>query len=65
MLVMEKGGFDPFAKHSPVEITNDHNPERKAKYCMEAIDFYKHADRYNGILFDPYLFRQISEHYRF
>lgn len=60
------GWIDPFSgKYSPAEITNDHNPERKAKYCMEAIDFVKSLDgAYQGILFDPpYSFTQIKEHY--
>jgi hypothetical protein len=59
--------IDPFAgKYSPAEITNDNNPERKAKYCMEAIDFVKQlSGQYNGILFDPpYSFTQIKKHYQ-
>lgn len=58
---------DPFAgKYSPAEITNDMNPEREAKYCMEALDFANMLNgQYAGILFDPpYSFRQISEHYK-
>jgi hypothetical protein len=61
------GWIDPFAgKYSPAEYTNDHNPERNAKYHMEAIDFVQMlTGRYNGVLFDPpYSFRQISEHYK-
>jgi hypothetical protein len=61
------GWVDPFAgKNSPAEITNDHNPEREAKFHMEAIDFCNYlTGRYNGVLFDPpYSFRQISEHYK-
>lgn len=59
--------IDPFAgKYSPAEITNDHDPDRKAKYCMEAIDFVKMLKgKYAGVLFDPpYSNRQISEHYK-
>lgn len=62
-----KGWIDPFAgKYSPAEITNDHNPKRKAKFCMEAIDFAKSLnDKFNGVLFDPpYSFTQIKEHYQ-
>lgn len=62
-----KGWVDPFAgKYSPAEITNDHNPERKAKFCMEAIDFVRSLDsKFNGVLFDPpYSFTQIKEHYK-
>lgn len=61
-----KGWVDPFAgKHSPAEHTNDHNPERNAKYHMEAIAFCKMLNgRYNGVLFDPpYSFTQVKEHY--
>ncbi len=61
-----KGWIDPYAgKYSPAEITNDHNPERSAGYCMEAIDFVNQlSGRYRGILFDPpYSFTQIKEHY--
>lgn len=58
--------IDPFSgKFSPAEFTNDHNPERNAKYCMEAIDFVNMMDGpFNGVLFDPpYSFTQIKEHY--
>lgn len=61
------GWVDPFAgKYSPAEITNDHNPERKAKYCMEAIEFCQQLNgRYKGVLYDPpYSFTQIKEHYQ-
>ena len=59
--------IDPYAgKNSPAGMTNDHNPEMKADYCMEAIEFAEMVhDEYDGILFDPpYSFRQISEHYK-
>lgn len=62
-----KGWVDPFAgKYSPAEITNDHNPERKAKYCLDAREFTAELKgQYNGILYDPpYSFTQIKEHYR-
>ena len=62
-----RGWIDPFAGKSFVaEITNDHNPGRKAEYCMEAIDFVKMLKgKYNGILFDPpYSFTQIKQHYQ-
>lgn len=61
-----KGWVDPFAgNNSPAEFTNDHNPERKAKYHLEAIDFcIKLNGRYEGILFDPpYSFTQVKKHY--
>lgn len=61
------GWADPFAgKFSPAEITNDHNPDRNAKYHMEAMVFCKWlSPGLNGVLFDPpYSFRQISEHYK-
>ena len=61
------GWVDPFAgKYSPAEITNDHNPDRKAKYCMDARDFTAELEgKYNGILYDPpYSFTQIKQHYK-
>lgn len=60
------GWVDPFAgMNSPAELTNDHNPERNAKYHLEAIDFCKQLDgQYKGILFDPpYSFSQVKKHY--
>jgi hypothetical protein len=59
--------IDPFAGYnSPAEFTNDHNPEVKAKYCMEAKDFCEMIKgEFDGVLFDPpYSFRQVSEHYK-
>ena len=61
-----KGWIDPFSgMNSPAEFTNDHNPDRKAQYHMEAREFIKLMDgRYKGILFDPpYSFTQVKEHY--
>ncbi len=61
------GWVDPFAgKNSPAEHTNDHNPDRNAKYHMEAIDFCRQLDsEYEGVLFDPpYSFTQVKEHYQ-
>ena len=58
---------DPFAgKFSPAEITNDHNPERKAKYCKDARDFTAELNgEYAGILYDPpYSFTQLKQHYK-
>ncbi|MFN0630270.1 hypothetical protein ACK0UV_29035, partial [Bacillus anthracis] len=58
-----KEWIDPFSgKYSPAEITNDHNPERKAMYCLEAIDFSKNLTGfYKGVIFDPpYSFTQIK-----
>lgn len=62
-----KGWVDPFSgKYSPAEITNDHNPERKAKFCMDARKFTAELKgKYNGILYDPpYSFTQIKQHYK-
>jgi hypothetical protein len=65
-----KDWVDPFSgDNSPAEFTNDHNPERHAKYHMEAKDF---CDRiipnppgFKGGLNDPpYSYRQVSEHYK-
>jgi hypothetical protein len=61
-----KGWVDPFAgMTSPAEITNDLNPEAKAKYHLDALDFLKQlAGRYRGILFDPpYSYGQMKECY--
>ena len=62
-----KGWIDPFAgESSPAEITNDINPERRAKYHLHAIDFCKHLNGklYEGVLFDPpYSLRQVKECY--
>lgn len=59
---------DPFAgENSPAQITNDLNPERKATYHMDAIEFLKSQpdNSFDGILLDPpYSTRQISEHYK-
>lgn len=61
------GWVDPFAgENSPAEITNDHNPERPAKYHQEAEQFCQGlAGQYKGVLFDPpYSYRQVTEHYK-
>jgi len=58
---------DPYAgDNSPAEITNDHNPERKARYHLEAEQFCQQlTGTYRGVLNDPpYSYRQVSEHYR-
>lgn len=62
-----KGWIDPFAgENSPAEITNDLNPERKAKFHLEAIEFIRQlSGEYKGILFDPpYSYRQVTECYQ-
>jgi hypothetical protein len=65
-----KGWDDPYAGWlSPAEITNDMNPDRNAKYCLDAVDFAKElikiSNELNGVLFDPpYSYRQVSEHYK-
>lgn len=61
-----KGWIDPFAgKTSPAEITNDLNPENKAQYHLDALDFLKQLKgQYKGILFDPpYSYEQMKECY--
>lgn len=62
-----KGWVDPYAgKFSPAEITNDHNPDRGAKYCLDALDFsIQLTGSFKGVLYDPpYSFTQIKEHYK-
>ncbi len=61
-----KGWIDPFAgMYSPAEFTNDLNPEAKAKYHLDALDFLKQLKgEYKGVLFDPpYSPRQVKESY--
>lgn len=61
-----KGWIDPFAgETSPAEITNDLNPDRPAKYHLDALDFLKQLNgQYKGVLFDPpYSLRQVKECY--
>lgn len=64
------GWIDPFAgDNSPAFDTNDHNPEKKSKSHMEALDFVISKEvakvKYSGALFDPpYSYRQVSEHYK-
>lgn len=61
-------GCDPFAgENSPADVTNDINPERKATYHMDALDFLKEQkdSSFDYVLLDPpYSLRQISEHYK-
>ena len=64
--------IDPFAgDNSPVQITNDHNPERESEYHLEALEFVEKIkeltgiEQFDGALFDPpYSYRQVSEHYK-
>lgn len=62
------GWVDPYAgNNSPAGWTNDHNPETKAQYHMEALEFVESIgnEKITGALFDPpYSNRQVSEHYR-
>jgi hypothetical protein len=61
------GWIDPFAgMTSPAEFTNDLNPEAKAIYHMDALEFIRqlNGNQYRGILFDPpYSYQQIKECY--
>lgn len=62
-----KGWVDPFAgRYSPAEFTNDHNPQMKTQYHLEAEEFCRIIKgKFKGILFDPpYSYRQVSEHYK-
>jgi hypothetical protein len=65
------GWLDPMAgDFSPAELTNDHHPERRARWHMDVLEFAKLAaemrpEGYDGCLFDPpYSARQVSEHYK-
>jgi len=62
------GWADPFAGwNSKAQYTNDHNPQRKTTYHLEAEEFCKLNELSNlkGVLFDPpYSYRQVSEHYK-
>jgi len=63
----EKKWIDPFAgRYSPVEITNDLNPEMPTKYHLEAVDFLKQIKgSFGGGIYDPpYSLRQIMECYK-
>jgi hypothetical protein len=69
-----EGWVDPFAgNNSPAEFTNDHNPEKNARWHMEAEAFCKMMAtmshntgvKFKGGLIDPpYSYRQITEHYQ-
>jgi hypothetical protein len=65
------GWLDPMAgDFSPAEFTNDHHPERRARWQMDVLEFAKLAaemrpEGYDGGLFDPpFSPRQVSEHYK-
>jgi hypothetical protein len=65
------GWLHPMAgDFSPAEFTNDHHPERRARWQMDVLEFAKLAaemrpEGYDGCLFDPpYSPRQVSEHYK-
>jgi len=61
-----KGWIDPFAgMFSPAEFTNDLNPEAKAQYHLDALEFLKTLrGSYKGVIFDPpYSPRQVKECY--
>ena len=57
--------IDPFAnKNRIAKITNDLDPEMKADYCMDALDFLKQFETgsIDFVLYDPpYSPRQVSE----
>jgi len=60
--------IDPFAnKNKLANITNDIDPEMKADFCLDALEFLKQFDdnSVDLVLFDPpYSPRQISECYK-
>jgi hypothetical protein len=60
--------IDPFAnKNRIAKITNDLDPEMKADYCMDALEFLKTFDdaSVDFVLYDPpYSPRQVSECYK-
>jgi len=60
--------LDPFAnKNRIAKITNDLDPEMKADYCMDALDFLKQFETgsIDFVLYDPpYSPRQVSECYK-
>lgn len=60
--------IDPFANNNRIaKITNDLDPEMKADYSMDAIDFLKRFDSesIDFLLYDPpYSPRQVSECYK-
>lgn len=60
--------LDPFANINRIaKITNDIDPELKADYCMDALDFLKQFDSesIDFLLYDPpYSPRQVSEVYK-
>ena len=60
--------IDPFAgMYSPARITNDLNPEAKAQYHIDALQFLSRFEyeEIDGVLFDPpYSVRQVSECYK-
>lgn len=62
-----KGWVDPFAGfNSPAEITNDLNPNAKAKHHLHAKDFVigLNGQKFKGCVFDPpYSLRQVKECY--
>ena len=61
------GWIDPFAgNYSPAEITNDLNPDTRAKCHLDARVFLeREVKQYSGGLFDPpYSLRQIIECYK-
>jgi len=60
------GWFDPFAgRFSPAELRNDHNPNCRAEYHMDALDFMDIVPHnMNGCLFDPpYSISEVKRHY--
>ena len=51
-----KNVIDPFAgMHSPAEIRNDINPDAKAEYHIDALEFLKMFDTasIDGLIYDP------------
>src|ERR1035437_4343676 len=67
-MFIEGKWIDPYCgMNSPAKITNDLNPDMKADYHLDALDFLKMFDdnSVDGILWDPpYSPRQVSECYK-
>lgn len=60
--------IDPFANTNRIaKVTNDLNPDMKAEYCLDAVDFLKKFEdnSVDFVFYDPpYSLRQVSECYK-